>query len=183
MLRSLPNMLSALRLLAAPLAVWAILTHHDSAALAIFAGAGLSDVADGFVARRWGLTSRFGAMLDPVADKLLMLSCFVALLTVGAAPLWLVVLVIARDVAIAGGAGLAKALSLPLRIAPLMIGKATAAAQVGYVGLLLGLLAFDRDAPRLVLAGSYTVAVFLVLSGAAYVQLFLRARWLGRRIA
>ena len=100
----------------------------------MFAGAGFSDLADGFIARRWGFTSRFGAWLDPIADKLLMLLCFVALLQIGAAPFWLVVLVIARDAVIAGGALLAKAPGLPLRIAPLAIGKATTAVLVAYVG-------------------------------------------------
>ena len=183
MLRHLPNLLSALRLLAAPLAAWAILEDHDSLALAMFAFAGLSDLADGFVARRWGFTSRFGAWLDPAADKLLMLSCFVALLKVGAVPVALVVLVIARDLVIAGGALLAKALNLPMRIEPLVIGKAAMVVLAGFVGIRLLLLAFDQDAPRLVAAGGYTVAVFVLLSGAAYAQLFLRALLSGRRTA
>ena len=83
----------ALRLLAAPLAAWAILAEHDSAALAVFAGAGLSDLADGFIARRWASPPRFGAWLDPIADKLLMLLCFLALYDSG------------RGAALAGGAG------------------------------------------------------------------------------
>jgi cardiolipin synthase len=182
MLRHLPNLLSALRLLAAPVAAWAIMADHDTLALAMFAFASLSDLADGFIARRWGFTSRFGAWLDPIADKLLMLLCFVALLRVGAVALWLVVLVIARDAVIAAGALLAKALALPMRIAPVMIGKASTAVQVGYVGIILLFLAFDQEAPRLVMAGGYTVALFTILSGAAYGQLFLRALLFGRRI-
>jgi cardiolipin synthase (CMP-forming) len=183
MLRHAPNLLSALRLLAAPLAAWAILEDHETLALAMFAFAGLSDFADGLVARHWGFTSRFGAWLDPIADKLLMLLCFVALLRVGAAPFWLVVLVIARDALIAAGAMLAKISNLPMRIEPLMIGKASTLVQIGYVGILLLLLAFDRGKPRIVSAAGYTVAVFAVLSLAAYAQLFLRALLFGRRTA
>ncbi|HEY8253581.1 MAG TPA: CDP-alcohol phosphatidyltransferase family protein [Rhizomicrobium sp.] len=183
MLRYLPNLLSALRLLAAPVAAWAILEDHETLALAMFALAGLSDFADGLVARHWGVTSRFGAWLDPIADKLLMLLCFVALLRVGAAPFWLVVLVIARDVVIAAGAVLVKISNLPMRIEPLMIGKASTLIQVGYVGILLLLLAFDREEPAIVSAAGYTVAVFAVLSLAAYAQLFLRALLFGRRTA
>lgn len=182
-LRHLPNLLSALRLLAAPLAGWAILAEHDSLALAMFAFAGLSDLADGFIARRWGFASRFGAWLDPAADKLLMLVCFVALLKVGAVPLWLVVLVITRDLVIAGGAVLAKILNLPLRIAPLMIGKAAMAVLAGFVGIRLLLLALDQEAAALIAACGYTVAVFVLLSGLAYAQLFLRALLSGRRTA
>jgi len=183
MLRHLPNLLSALRLVAAPLAAWAILAAHDTAALVIFAAAGLSDLADGFVARRWGFTSRIGAWLDPIADKLLMILCFLALLKIGAAPFWLVALVIVRDVAIGGGAILAKIFGLRLRIEPLAIGKVTTAVLALYVGTLLLLLAFDQDAPHLVRAGSYAVAVLVALSGAIYMQSFLRALLSGRHTA
>jgi cardiolipin synthase (CMP-forming) len=182
-LRHLPNLLSGFRLLAAPLAAWAILAEHDTAALVIFASAGFSDLADGYVARHWRFTSQAGAWLDPLADKLLMLFCFLALWKVGAAPLWLVALVIARDVVIGSGAVLARMLNLPLRIEPLMIGKATTAVLVGYVGILLLLLALDQDAPRLVKAGHYTVALFVVLSAAIYLHSFLRALLSGRRTA
>src|SRR6201985_2076656 len=99
-IRDVPNLLSALRLVAAPFAAWLIIAGHDTAALVVFALAGLSDGLDGFVARRWGFTSDFGAWLDPVADKLLMLLSLAALFIVGIAPLWLVALVVARDVAI-----------------------------------------------------------------------------------
>jgi len=96
-IRDVPNILSALRLLAAPFAAWLIVTGQDTAALAVFAIAGLSDGLDGFVARRWGVTSNFGAWLDPLADKLLMLFSLSALAIVHVTPLWLVGLVVARD--------------------------------------------------------------------------------------
>ncbi len=175
MLRHLPNLLSGFRLLAAPLTAWAILAEHDGAALAVFAGAGLSDFADGFIARTFRFTSRFGAWLDPIADKLLMLLCFLSLYAVGAAPLWLVALVIVRDVIIVGGALLAKALRLSLRIRPLLVGKAATAIEVAYVGVRLFLLAIDRDAPLLLRDAGYLVAAFVVLSGLAYLNVFLRA--------
>jgi cardiolipin synthase len=183
MLKHLPNLLSGLRLLAAPVAAWLLLNGHDTASLAIFVVAGLSDLLDGYVARRWGFASRFGAWLDPAADKLLMILCLVVLLHLGKAPLWLVLLVVARDVAIALGAVIARALSLPLRIAPLIIGKAATAVQVGYIGIWLLLMALDFEAPRLMQAGAYTVAVFTLLSAFAYGSLFLRALFFGGRTA
>src|SRR3954468_20772781 len=91
MVRHLPNLLSALRLLAAPVAAWLILQGHDIAALLTFAAAGASDGLDGFIARRWGVTSAFGAWLDPVADKLLMLFCFTSLYCIDVTPRWLLV--------------------------------------------------------------------------------------------
>ncbi len=183
MMRHLPNLLSGFRLLAAPLTAWAILAEHDGAALAVFAGAGLSDIADGFIARAFRFTSRFGAWLDPVADKLLMLLCFLSLYEVGAAPLWLVALVIARDVIIGGGALLAKLLQLPLRIRPLLIGKAATAIEVAYVGVRLFLLAIERDTPVLLRDAGYLVAAFALLSGLAYLNVFLRALLAGPRKA
>jgi cardiolipin synthase len=92
-------------------------------------------------------------------------------------------LVIARDALIATGAVLAKILGLPMRIEPLLVGKASTLVQVGYVGFLLLLLAFDLESPRLVAASGYTVAVFAVFSLAAYAQLSLRALLFGRRTA
>jgi cardiolipin synthase len=183
MLRHLPNFLSGLRLLAAPLAAWAILAQRDMAALLIFAGAGLSDFADGQIARRWGFVSRFGAWLDPIADKLLMLCAFLALLAVSAVPLWLVLLAIARDLGIAAGAALAKLLALPLAVAPTALGKAATAVLMGYVCLVLLLLAADLQAPRLAKAGAYAAAGLAILSGLAYLRVFLRALLSGRHAA
>jgi cardiolipin synthase (CMP-forming) len=183
MMRHLPNLLSALRLTLAPFAAWAVLNDHDSAALAAFAVAGLSDLLDGWIARRFGFTSRFGAWLDPIADKLLMLFCFIALLRVGAAPLWLVVLVLGRDLVVAAGVALAWALALPLRMAPLGLGKAATAVEILYIGAALLLLALDRDAPHTMLAAAATVSLFVVLSGLAYLHVFLRALIFGQRTA
>lgn len=174
MIRHLPNLLSALRLLAAPFAAWLIASDHDTAALLVFAGASASDGLDGFIARRWRVTSDFGAWLDPVADKLLMLFCFLALCAVGASPLWLVVLVIARDAAIIAGWLVARLLGLPLATAPLFIGKVSTAVQALYVLVALLLLAFDLDVPRLAQAAAWTCGLFAVLSAVTYAGLFLR---------
>ena len=183
MIRHVPNLLSALRLLAAPLAAWLILNERDTAALLTFAAAGASDGLDGFVARHWGVASDFGAWLDPAADKLLMLLCLVALLAVGVAPLWLVALVVARDLAIAAGWLLIKLLGLPIATTTLFLGKASTVMQVFYIFIVLLLLAFDLDAPRLALAASWACGLFTVLSAAAYGSVLLRGLFAGSRIA
>ena len=183
MTRHLPNLLSALRLALAPFAAWAILHDHDTAALAAFAVAGLSDLLDGYFARRFGFTSLFGAWLDPIADKLLMLFCFIALLEIGAVPFWLVALVLGRDLLVAGGLALGWILSLPLRMAPSAIGKGTTAVEIAYIGFGLLLLAFGWEAPRLMLAGAATVCIFVTLSIMAYAHIFLRALIFGQRTA
>ena len=176
-------MLSALRLLAAPFAAWLILHHHDTASLIVFAAAGASDGLDGFVARRWGVTSRFGAWLDPAADKLLMLLCFAALWKVGVLPVWLLLLVVARDGAIAAGWLLAKALSLPVNFDPPRIGKAATVVQVVYALGVLLMLAFEIQAPGLALAGAFVVAALIVATGLLYALIFLRGISAGRGIA
>jgi cardiolipin synthase len=183
LLRQAPNILSALRLVAAPIAAFLILYGVDVAALCVFVFAGLSDALDGFLAKRFALTSRFGAWLDPAADKLLMLASFVTLSMVGEVPLWLTALVIGRDVAIVVGVGLARLLEAPLRIAPLTIGKASTVVQVVYVALVLLQLAANLSLPRLVFAGTLVVAVFTLLSFFAYAYVWLQAVAAGRRAA
>ncbi|HVV65693.1 MAG TPA: CDP-alcohol phosphatidyltransferase family protein [Rhizomicrobium sp.] len=182
-LRHLPNLLTVLRLCAAPLTAFLIMNNMFAAALAAFAFAGLSDVLDGYLARRLSPGSRFGVYLDPAADKLLMLASFVTLTMIGAAPLWLTALIICRDVAIVMGVGLARLLALPLAVAPLNIGKASTVIQVGFVALVLALLALGLERPNLVLAAAIASAAITVASWFAYAQLWFRALALGRRTA
>ncbi len=101
----LPNLLTALRILALPFLAWAVLADAGWVALALFLGAGLTDVLDGWVARRFGQTSTFGAMFDLLADRLLTLVSLAALMAAGAFPgAWIMVplLLIARNFFVAG---------------------------------------------------------------------------------
>jgi cardiolipin synthase len=182
-IRDVPNLLSALRLLAAPFAAWLIIAGHDTAALVVFALAGLSDGLDGFIARRWGVTSDFGAWLDPVADKLLMLLSLAALYIVSIAPLWLVALVVARDIAIILGWLLVKLFGLPMTTSPLLVGKLSTVVQLLYVLGALLLLAFDWDALQWVQAAAWVCGLVTILSAAAYGGVFLRGLFRGRRMA
>jgi cardiolipin synthase len=183
LLRHLPNMLTAARLCAAPLTAMFILHGQNTAALGVFAFAGLSDALDGYLARRLASDSRVGVFLDPAADKLLMLASFVTLTVTGAVPLWLTVIVIARDLAIVCGIGLAWALGLPLNVEPLMIGKISTVMQVCFIGLVLLLRAFAADFPLFVLALAVAAGAVTVASWLAYAQVWFRAFTLGRRTA
>ena len=183
MLRQLPNLLSLLRLVAAPFAAWAILAGHDTLALVVFVTTGLTDGLDGFIARHWHFVTRVGTWLDPAADKLLMLFTYVALLGVAATPWWLVALVIGRDLAIASFWLMVRLLALPLPLRPLAIGKLSTLLQIAYAGLVLLVLAFDLDAPSLLLAAAAVTALATLLSGLAYLWLFLRALVARQRIA
>jgi len=181
--RHLPNVLTALRMCAAPLTAYLILHGQFAPALSVFVFAGLSDVLDGYLARRMAFNTRFGVYLDPAADKLLMLASFVTLTMIHAIPFWLTALVIGRDVAIVMGVALARLLSLPLEVAPLNIGKASTVIQVGFVAMVLLLLALGADRPDVVLAGAIAAGAVTVASWLAYAQLWLRAFALGRRTA
>jgi len=102
-LRDLPNALTVARmLLVAPL-VYLLLTGHYAAALALAIAVGVSDWLDGYLARRFGWQSDFGGMLDPLADKLLMLSVFATLTWLGYLPLWLLTVSVLRDLVIVTG--------------------------------------------------------------------------------
>jgi len=174
-LRQTPNILSGLRLIMAPIAGWLIVTGRDPAALLVFVLAGITDAADGYLAKRFGLASRFGAWLDPAGDKLLMLASYFALTYVGAVPVWLTALVIGRDVAIVAGVLSAKLMVLPLEVAPLRVGKASTVMQVVYIAGVLLLRVLDQPRPMVEIAGEAMVALFAVWSLIAYAQVWFKA--------
>ena len=103
MLRHLPNLISVFRVLLVPPVVWLMVQGRYGEALALFVIAGASDGLDGYLAKHFGWVSRFGSIIDPLADKLLLTASFFTLAWLGHLPLWLAVLVIARDLVIVIG--------------------------------------------------------------------------------
>lgn len=99
---TLPNALSALRLLGVPLFLWLVLTERDVAAITVLAVSGFTDWLDGKIARRWNQMSRVGALLDPAADRLYILATLVGLTVRDVVPLWLTLALVGRDVFLAG---------------------------------------------------------------------------------
>lgn len=98
---TLPNALSALRLLGVPLFVWAILTHRDGLALIILTLSGITDYLDGKIARKFGLVSRVGQLLDPIADRLYIVSTLLCLAWREIIPWWVVIVLFAREAFVA----------------------------------------------------------------------------------
>jgi cardiolipin synthase len=94
---TLPNALSALRLLGVPAFIWAIATRHDAIALVILMASGITDYLDGKIARHYGLVSRVGQLLDPMADRLYIVTTLVGLAWRDIIPWWLVVALFARE--------------------------------------------------------------------------------------
>jgi len=172
---NLPNIITFGRLCAVPLAVWLMLQHQMALAFGLFALAGLSDAVDGWLARRRG-GSVLGAMLDPVADKALLVSMFVTLAAIQVLPSWIAILVVFRDLVIVGGLMVMWQLSMPVRIKPLMFSKLNTALQLLLVGVVLLLEGFGLRAPWLRTLLIWTVAATTLGSGAAYVWKAARAR-------
>jgi cardiolipin synthase len=178
--------LTTLRLAAAPTTAGLLVAGHFNAAFGLFAVAGLSDAADGFLAKRFGLDSTLGRVLDPIADKTLMLVLFVTLALLDDVPVWLAAIVVARDVLILLGLAIAMALRAPIGVQPILLGKLCTALQVLYIGSHLAALAFEFPLDAISPADAYLVASVALASGFAYSAVWLkamRAVWIeyGRR--
>jgi cardiolipin synthase (CMP-forming) len=141
----LPNIITLGRILLVPVIVWAIASGQMTIAFALFAIAGLSDAVDGFLAKRFNMTSEIGALLDPLADKALLVSIYVALGIWGAIPRWLVILVVSRDIMIVGAVIVSWLLAKPVAMKPLMVSKLNTVAQVTFAALVLAALGFGFD--------------------------------------
>jgi cardiolipin synthase (CMP-forming) len=174
-LLTIPNMITFGRLCAVPLAVWLILQHRIAEVFYLFVAAGLSDAVDGWLARRRG-TSALGAVLDPVADKALLMTMYVTLAVVNVLPDWLAILVVFRDIVIVGGVLVLAVLGQPVQIRPLYVSKLNTALQIVLVALALLLEGFGLAAPVLLMTLIWAVAATTLASGACYVWKAARAR-------
>ena len=174
-----PNLLCLARVAAVPVIIWAILDHDYQLALWIFVAAGITDALDGFIAKRFGAESVFGAFLDPVADKALLVGVYVALAACDLLPVWLVILVVFRDLLIVGGALVVQVVTQRLSMEPLAISKANTVAQIGLAALVLGVAAFGLSAADVIRFSEAVVVCTTVLSGVAYVVTWTRkvAEW------
>jgi cardiolipin synthase (CMP-forming) len=177
---TLPNIISFARLCAVPLAVWLVLQQMMEAAFGLFLLAGLSDAVDGWLARRQGGGNKVGAVLDPIADKALMVSMYITLAAVHVLPDWLAILIVFRDVLIVGGVIMLFLLGHPPAIRPLPVSKLNTLLQIALVAVAL-LLSFAHQVPprfaaAILQALIWAVTVCTLASGAAYVWIAARHR-------
>jgi len=177
MLFTLPNMITVARLCAVPATIWLILQHRLDLAFLAFIGAGISDGVDGWLARVRNARSALGALLDPVADKALLVSVYVTLAAIGTLPDWLAILVVFRDVVIVGGILVLWLLGQPPAIRPLLVSKLNTVLQIGLAALALLLEGFGLTAAVLLDLLIWAVALSTLASGAAYVTATLRRPW------
>lgn len=171
---TIPNLISILRLVLVPAVVLAMLQARWDWAFAGFVIAGVSDGVDGFIARRFNQQSRLGAYLDPMADKLLLVSVFVVMGFTGQLPLWLVVTMVSRDALIVCAILLSTVMAHPVEIKPFLVSKANTAIQIVLAAVVLGELAFAVRLDPLRQALILLSGVLTVASAAAYLVAWLR---------
>lgn len=138
----IPNLITCFRLLLVVPTLFFLVGEHYRGAFTLFVLAGCSDGLDGFLARRFGWTSRFGAIVDPLADKLLVVSTYITLTLINALPTWVTLIVVGRDLLIVGGAIVCHALLGRYEIAPSRISKANTFCQILLIFFVLLHLSF-----------------------------------------
>jgi len=167
-LKQLPNIITLSRIALVPVFILVLVNRHYDWALAIFLVAGASDALDGYLAKRLGVQSRFGAILDPAADKLLLVTAYVMLTIFGHIPFWLTLAVASRDVLIVGGYLLYTSHAGPVEMRPSIASKLNTLVQIGLVCLILAKQAAGISVPWLVQIMIYGVLVTTIVSGAHY---------------
>ena len=171
---SIPNIITLGRIILVPVIVWAIVSSQMEIAFAIFVIAGVSDAVDGFLAKRFNMASELGALLDPLADKALLVSIYVALGIWGAVPRWIVILVVSRDIMIVGAILLSWVVDKPVTIRPLRVSKLNTVSQIVFAAAVLGSHGFGVEPGPVVAGIMYVTAALTALSAAAYLAEWTR---------
>jgi cardiolipin synthase (CMP-forming) len=171
---TIPNYITIFRFLLVPLVLYAIFNGQMALALTGFVLAGLSDGVDGYIARRFNQRSELGAYLDPVADKLLLVAMFATFGYLNVLPLWLVYLVVSRDIMIVGAVILSTIIGNPVKMAPLFVSKANTTTQILLAGFVLADLTLGLNFQLILNGLIWLTALLTVLSAAAYAVQWLR---------
>jgi len=178
---AVPNLLSVARLALIPVVAWQLAVGAYEVALPLFLAAALTDFADGYIARRFRLTSRLGALLDPVADKLTMLVATLMLAWLSLVPLWLAIAIIARDVVIVAGALAYRGLVGKVDIAPTLLSKLNTVVEFAMLIAVMAVAADWLRAPRWLEALFALTLATVLASGGQYVWIWGRKAIAARR--
>jgi CDP-diacylglycerol--glycerol-3-phosphate 3-phosphatidyltransferase len=167
---NLPNAVTLFRIFLVPVLVTLLLTSYSaSIAAAVFLAASLTDFLDGYLARKRDQVSTLGMLLDPLADKLLVCSAFIALVELGLVPAWMVVVIVGREFAVTGLRSIASSQGFTIDASEL--GKLKMGAQVAAITLLI----LGAEYPRLAEAGGialWMVVLFAIWSAVIYFRTF-----------
>jgi cardiolipin synthase len=171
---NLPNLITIGRILLVPLTIWLLISSEYLAAFGVFLVAGISDGVDGYLARRFNWKSELGSYLDPLADKVLLVSIYIVLAMVNVIPTWLTILVVTRDLLIVSAVVLAWLMEKPVAMQPLLVSKTNTAMQIAFAGTILFMLGFNLEADPLTISGIVGVATLTIASGGLYMRDWLR---------
>ena len=163
-----PNFITLARLFSVPLIVWLILTGDYHLAFCLTLIAGISDILDGLLARILKVYSAIGARLDPFADKVLLMGIYTALSMKELVPLWLVILVIFRDILILGGIILLWGMKKNFKIQPLLISKANTFFQIITAASALIEGAYHPLSPSILFVLFYLTGLTTLISALGY---------------
>jgi cardiolipin synthase (CMP-forming) len=170
--RHIPNIITVLRiLLVVPIAM-ALARHELALSILLFAIAAVSDAMDGYLAKRFGWQSELGGVLDPLADKLLLVTAFVSLGFLELVPLWLVVAAVARDVIIVSGAAAYRVVIGPLTAHPSRVSKVNTVCQAAYILAVVGRAKFSLPPEWVGTWLGALVFATVVVSGIDYVLVY-----------
>jgi len=169
----LPNFLTISRIAMVP---WLVVFLQQSAfllSLVIFTIAGITDALDGYIAKKYNAQTKLGAILDPLADKALLVSAYVMLAILEFVPFWLVVTVVFRDFMIIGGYLIIELFFGSVTMQPLKISKVNTVVQIAFIVLVLVSLAWPFNFVLLIKLSAYLVFLTSVISGTAYIYIGL----------
>jgi len=173
----IPNLICVVRIILVWPIVVALIDARYGLALLLILVAGASDGLDGFLAKHFNWQSRLGGLLDPLADKLLLVSVFVALSITGLVPLWLTAVVIIRDLIIVSGGVVYQWLVEPVQPEPSVASKINTGIQLLYVLAVISHRTSGMPPPEFLIIAGAAVFVTSTVSGLDYV-----VRWSGRAI-
>src|SRR3954447_14459969 len=171
---SLPNLISLLRLVLVPVVILMIVTDRWVGAFLIFVAAGISDAVDGWLANRFNLRTELGAYLDPLADKMLLISIYVTLALSETVPATIAILIVFRDLMIIAAFLVSWILGKPIKVRPLLVSKANTMVQIAFAALVLGAKAFGLRLGLWFDACLWIVAALTLASAAAYLWQWIR---------
>jgi cardiolipin synthase (CMP-forming) len=171
---NIPNVVTIGRVILVPVIFWLLVSGNTKLAFYAFVCAGVSDAVDGYLAKRFHLQTQLGALLDPLADKLLIVSIYVALGVAAKLPSWLVIAVVSRDILIVTGVVLAWMFGQAVHIKPLGVSKANTASQILLAATVLADEGFGLGLDQARTALVWITGTLTILSLAAYLR-----QWLG----
>jgi len=167
---NIPNFITLGRVMSVPVIFWLLLTDRTQLAFLIFLCAGISDAVDGYLAKRFDWRTELGAYLDPLADKLLIVSIYIALGVRGELPLWLIIMVVSRDILIVVAVLLSWLMDQPVVIKPLAVSKANTVAQIVLAATVLADDGFGLGLHMLRVALVWITGALTLLSLVAYLK-------------